>query len=381
MKKIVVIGSVPPYKGGLSHFNSSLVNELIKNNEVKVISWKRQYPKIIYPIDPVEKNDEHLINNDETFLLDFYNPFSWFKASKIINDFNPDIVIFTWLSPIVSPIYTTIANFIKVKSKIVCIAHNVSQHEGTFLDNILRKAFFNKVEYFIVHSNKDFEDSLKINSDKKTILSFHPVYDMFKTDLKFNSKYKDKILFFGYIREYKGLIYLIRAMPDIIKKINVRLLIVGEFWENNSFISKLLTKFLTGKSRNNKSFYFHEIKKLNLNNNIEVIDKYVPDNKVGEYFSKSDILVLPYTSATQSGPIQVAYNFNTPVICTDVGGLPELVINNKTGFVVPSKNPKALADVIIRFYKNKKKKEFSVNIKKLKDKYSWKHYCDIIESL
>ena len=146
-------------------------------------------------------------------------------------------------------------------------------------------------------------------------------------------------------------------------------------------MNKFLTKFLTGKSRNNKSFYFHEIKKLNLNNNIEVIDKYVPDNKVGEYFSKSDILVLPYTSATQSGPIQVAYNFNTPVICTDVGGLPELVINNKTGFVVPSKNPKALADVIIRFYKNKKKKEFSVNIKKLKDKYSWKHYCDIIESL
>ena len=204
---------------------------------------------------------------------------------------------------------------------------------------------------------------------------------MFKSNSKFTSRYNKKILFFGYIREYKGLIYLIKAMPMIIKKIDIKLLIVGEFWENNGFINKFLTKFLTGKSRNNRKFYFDEIKRLGLEKNIEVIDSYVPNDSVGEYFARSDVLVLPYTSATQSGPIQISYNFNTPVICTDVGGLPELVENNKTGFVVHSKDPKALADAVIRLYKNDKKKEFSDNIKKLKNKYSWKHYCDIIESL
>ena len=380
MQKIIFIGSVTPYKGGISHFNTCLVNELRKKHDVKVISWERNYPKIIYPIDQVEKEDLHIIKEDKKFLLDFYNPLTWLKASKIIKKEKPQLVILAWSSPILSPIYTFITHLVKKNTKTMLLCHNVLQHEGTILDRLLLKIFINKPDYFIVHSRKDLHDLECITKNKKIQLGFHPVYDMFKSNKAINSKTTNTILFFGYIREYKGLIYLIKAMPEVLKGKNVRLLIVGEFWESKRKTVKLLTKIVTGKDRLNKEFYINEIKKLGLQDNIEVIDKYIPNEEVGKYFSRSDLLVLPYTSATQSGPLQVAYNFNIPVICTNVGGLPDVVEEGKTGYVVEPKNSQQISEAIIKFYKKNNKKEFMNNIKKIKNKYSWKKYAEKIES-
>ena len=379
MKKIVVIGPVPPYKGGLSHFNFSLVNELRKNNEVKEISWKRQYPKIIYPIDPISKSDEEKINHDNKFILDFYNPVTWLKASRIIKKYSPDIIIFTWASPITSIAYTTISKKTKNIEKLV-ICHNVLQHEGTFIDSILRNMFFRSVDNFIVHSRNDLANIKSLTKSKNIALGFHPIYDKFKSESKTFNKIKNTILFFGYIREYKGLIYLIRAMPEIIKAIKIKLLIVGEFWENKNILARLFTILFTGRNRTGKSYYINEIERLGIKDYVDIVDCYVPDREVGKYFSRSDVLVLPYTSATQSGPLQIAYNFNIPVICTNVGGLPDVVGSDKTGFLVQPKDCKSLAKAVIRFYKEDKKKEFIANIKNVKKKYSWSSYAKLIEN-
>jgi len=381
MNKIVIIGPVLPYKGGLSHFNTSLINELKKSNDVHVISWKRQYPKIIYPIESVEHKDLKYIKNNEMFMLDFYNPFTWFNAVRKIKKINPDLVIFPWVSPIVSPFYSFILFFIKRNFSTLAICHNVSQHEETFLDNFLRKIFFRNVDSFLVHSRSDYEKLKSLVSNKKIILGFHPVYDMFKSNSNFNVKNNFRIFFFGYVRDYKGLIYLLRAMPKILKNLNVKLIIAGEFWESKKASTNITTKFVTGKKVISRRDYINEIKNLGLNDNVEIIDKYISNEEVGDYFAKSDILVLPYVSASQSGPVQVAYNFNIPVIVTNVGGLPDAVIEGKTGYVVEPKNPDSIADAVIKFYKNNKKGEFVNNIKTFKKKFSWDNYSKLIESL
>lgn len=381
MKKIVIIGPVLPYKGGLSHFNTSLINELKKNNDVHVISWRRQYPRIIYPIEPVESKDLVFIKGNEIFMLDFYNPFTWFKAVREIKKISPNLVIFPWVSPIVSPIYSFILFFIKKKFKTLAICHNVSQHEETFFDSFLRRIFFRNVGSFLVHSKSDYEKLKSLVPNNRISIGFHPVYNMFKSNKTFTAKNKFRIIFFGYVREYKGLIYLIRAMPKILKKINVKLMVVGEFWEPKNFFTKITTKFVTGKKVISKKDYIDEIKKLGLSNNVEIADRYISNEEVGGYFSKSDILVLPYVSASQSGPVQVAYNFNIPVIVTDVGGLPDAIIDGNTGYLIEAKNPEAIADAVIRFYKYNKKKEFVNNIKIFKERLSWNNYRKLIEPL
>ena len=198
----------------------------------------------------------------------------------------------------------------------------------------------------------------------------HPTYAVqFKFKEINQSKAKKKlnisgkvILFFGYIREYKGLMYLIEAMPHILKEFNITLLIVGEFWKN-------------------KEKYINKIKELKIENNVCIIDEYVPDEKVGDYYSASDLIILPYLSATNSGIAQIAYGFEKPVIATNVGGLPEVIINNKTGFIVPPKNSAKLAKAIIKYYTEKKEQIFKKNIIKEKERFSWERMVEIIENL
>ena len=164
---------------------------------------------------------------------------------------------------------------------------------------------------------------------------------------------KKILLFFGFVREYKGLRHIINAMPEIVKyDSNIRLMIVGEF-------------------RSDKENYLEQIKKLDVGNNIDIVDGYIPDSGIEKYFAASDLIVLPYESATQSGIVQIAYGFEKPVIATDVGGLPEVVSDGKTGYIVEPKNPKALAEAVIRFFDENRSEEFTENVRKEAYRYSW----------
>ncbi len=196
----------------------------------------------------------------------------------------------------------------------------------------------------------------------------HPVYEIFgevqeKLDAKHRLKIADEnvLLFFGYVRAYKGLDLLIRAMPEILRELQVKLLVVGEFYEDEA-------KFR------------HMIGELNLNGHTEIISDFVSGERVNLYFSAADVVVLPYKSATQSGIVQIAYQLDKPCIVTDVGGLAEVVVHEKTGFVVKPQDPKALAEAVVRFYLEDRENEFVNHVRQEKKKYSWDHMISAIEA-
>jgi glycosyltransferase involved in cell wall biosynthesis len=212
------------------------------------------------------------------------------------------------------------------------------------------------------------ENLKKVIPDAHVKQTFMPTFEVFNSGLiaKQDARRQlsidgNTIMFFGFVRPYKGLNYLIDAMPKIIKHVNVNLLIVGEFWE--------------GQEK-----YRDQIKKLGLGRNIKIIDEYVPNEKVGLYFAACDLVVLPYTSATGSAIVQAAFSCNTPVISTNVGCFPEVIDHNGTGYLVPAEDSQALAGAVVAFYKEGKEKEFVNNIIKRKEEFSWGRMVEMVES-
>ncbi len=371
--KIIIVGTAYPYRGGIAHFNALLANYLSFKHNVEIINFKRQYPKIFFPgKSQEEKSNIANTNAKITQLIDSLNPFNWIRVAKIIKQKRPDLLIFKYWIPFFAPCFGTISKLVKKNSntKILVICDNIFPHEKRIGDQALTKYFLNRADFFIVQSKSVEKDLLSILPKAKYTYAPHPIYEIFGERLDkltarkhLNLNYEKIILFFGYIRKYKGLHILLEAISLIAKNQTApHLLVVGEFYENESIYQKYVVE--------NK-----------LENQVTFVPDYVPNDKVHLYFSAADVVVLPYISATQSGIVQIAYNFNLPVIVTDVGGLSEVVINNQTGYVIPPNDPKKLADAILKFYTEDKEAIFIENIKEEKKKYSWEYFVSKIESL
>ena len=373
--KICVIGPTYPYRGGISHYNTLLCENLKKRHDVKSVSFKRLYPSFLYPgKDQKDLNSKINIKTDSEYLIDSINPLTWIHAFLSIKKEQSDLLIFQWWTPFFTPVYFTISCLTRrlTNTKILMISHNVLPHEKKKIDKIMTKMVYKNVDFFIVHSEEDLRNLRTLIPNAKAKRTYHPTYEYFKTenkidlhlhskeDLNLNLKNKT-ILFFGFVRDYKGLNYLIEAMPKVLEKLNVDLLIVGEFWDD-------------------KEKYINQIKQLGIENYVYIIDRYVPNEEVNLYFSVADVVVLPYISATQSGIIQIAYGFDKPVITTNVGGLPDVVKNGETGFIVPSEDANALSKAIVSYFEGNKEREFQANIKKQKDIFSWDKMVETIES-
>lgn len=370
--KIIILGSAYPFRGGIAHFSNSLYKELTKKYDVKVITFSRQYPELFFPGKTQKENENISEIIPSEILVDSINPFNWFKIGNKIKDEKPDLLIFTYWMPFFAPCFGIIARIVRKNNhtKILSICHNLIPHEKKPGDLLLTKYFFKTVDYFILLSKKVQNDLIKLFPDKKNKLLFHPIYSNFgisvpkneaKKFLNINEKEK-LILFFGFIREYKGLDTLLNAMHYIKDKLNIKLMICGEFYENSK---KYLTK----------------INELNLSEVLYLFTDYIPNNEVKYYFSAADCVILPYKSATQSGIVQIAMNFKKPVIATDVGGLSEIVINEKTGYIVEKENPIQLAEAILKFYNENKEEYFVKNIEQELEKYSWEKFVDGIMEL
>ena len=243
------------------------------------------------------------------------------------------------------------------------------EHESHWIKKFLTRSVLRHGDLFVVHSSEDEKNLFTIFNTAKVQRSFHPTYDVFNQGEFDGAKLREQfgikgnaILFFGFIKEYKGLKYLLKSLPEVLSKVQVTLLVVGEFWKD-------------------KKEYISLIDQLGIEDNIVLVDKYVPNEEIGDYFSAADLVVQPYISATGSGVIQTAFGFNKPVVATTVGSLPEVIEDRKTGYLVPPKAPHEIARAIIEFFCEGNKQAFYENIERAKYKFSWNRMVDVIEEL
>jgi glycosyltransferase involved in cell wall biosynthesis len=369
--KIVLVGPFPPFRGGISDLNAALADHLSKRHEIHAINFTTQYPKVLFPGKTQFKKGDSAQEVDSIRCLSSINPFSWRKTAYKIIDIEPDLVLFRFWLPFFAPAFSGVAKKIRKYSDatIMAICDNIIPHEERLLDTRLTKIFFGFIDSFIVLSKKVENELLSFVPEAKYKYSPHPIYSIFnntlskeqaKAELKLATK--KVLLFFGLIREYKGLDILINAMEKIKTELeDYTLLIVGECYENENKYTEL-------------------IKKAGITDNVKCHYSFIPDNEVGKYFSAADVVVLPYKTASQSGIVQIAYHFDTPVIVSNVGGLPEIVDEGKTGYCVEP-NSNAFAKAIKAFYENDNISEMNSNISEYKSQFSWDAMVKAIEKL
>jgi len=380
--KIIIAGTAFPMRGGIAQYNSLMYKYFSEADDVMVYSFKRQYPEFLFPGKTQFEQGEPAVkipDEKNVICIDSINPLNWLSAGKKIAAENPDLLIFKYWIPYFGPCFAVISyivkKFSKKYTKVLYICDNVIPHEKRIGDKFFTKLAFSQGDYFVVMS-KTVEEDLKLFSKGKPYkLIPHPVYNIFgdkveKSEAKdfilkeygINLQNEKVILFFGYIRKYKGLNYLIDAMPEILKKVKLKLLVVGEYYGD-------------------EEKYREQIRSLGLEDDIKVVSDFVPDLNVKYFFSASDVVVLPYSDATQSGIIQIAYHYDKPVIATDVGGLAEVVRNNETGLIIEPKSPSAIAKAVIDFYEKGLEEKFTINAKEEKKKYTWEKFVDSVKEL
>ncbi len=397
--KIVIVGPVYPLRGGIAHYVSLLTQTLIRRgHEVKVITFKRQYPKLFFPGASQEEasrtagkagssagaperesiDSSFQISGTEA-IIDSINPITWIQAGTVAARFQPDLILFNFWLPFFAPAFGVMARTARRHLRkhnqpclIAMIAHNVLPHEKRLGDLALTKFAFRAIDEFIVQAEIVERDLKTIIPNAKFVRLDHPVYEIFGSRLdRAEARHKlsiptdvPVILFFGYIRKYKGLDILLRAMPRILQSIpEIRLLIAGEFYGDEQEYRALIEEL-------------HIPPK-----NLVLVTDYIPNDEVALYFSAANAAVLPYRSATQSGIVQIAYNFDVPAIVTNVGGLAEIVKDGTSGLIAADTTPEATAEKVIQFFKEGLEGKLTEGVTREKKKYSGDALAEGIERL
>lgn len=344
-KKIVIVGPAFPYRGGNSLFVSHLYDSLVKDFDVEVVNFSLLYPSFLFPGSTQFDESNSLIKKTPNKrLINSINPFTWLSTARYIKSLKPDLIAFDWWQPFFGPAYYIISSLLRshFKNKILFITENVISHESRAIDKMLTGFGLKHASSFLALSGKVASDLEMIRAERPVYRSELPVYncynfsgsfnrDQLRTKLGYKPEHK-VMLFFGYIRKYKGLDLLLHATRHLVQgDPTYRLLIVGESYENIEDYTSL-------------------IKQLGIENTVTLIEKFIPNEEVGNYYVPADVVVLPYRSGTQSGILNVAYGFNKPVVVTDVGGLAESLIDGKTGILVKKPNPVAIAESIKHFF-------------------------------
>ncbi len=369
---IVIVSTAYPLRGGIAHYVALLYKHLSVRHHVEIVTFSRQYPKLLFPGKSQEETGGAagtVVPSEQ--LIDSINPWTWFTAAKAIARKRPNLLVFKYWLPFFGPCFGTIARLAKrwTGAKVLFICDNVIPHEKRTGDQLFTRYAFGAVDYFIVQSHTVERQLLAFHPGAIYRYVPHPVYEIFgegmtQADARASLGLTDDhiALFFGYIRRYKGLHVLLDAMPKILQQLRLRLLVVGEFYGD-------------------EEAYRQQMIRNGIEQSVTLVSIYVPSVEVGKYFCAADVVVLPYLTATQSGIVQIAYQFERPVIATDVGGLSEVVLHEKTGYLVPPNRPDLLADAVVKFYRERRGTEFTANVREEKKKYSWEKLVLGIEEL
>jgi len=361
--KIVIAGTAYPFRGGLAAYNERLARQFLsEGHDVSVITFTTQYPSLLFPgktqyLDAPAPADLN-INREFSSV----NPFTWLATGRRIKKSRPGILIFKYWLPFMSPAFSTIARIARSngETKVIAIFDNVVPHEKRPGDVMFTRLFVNSIDGAVVMSESVKNDLFKFRSNIPVILNPHPLFDNFgkRTDRKealarlgLDSSYT-YLLFFGFVRPYKGLDLLIKALRWVKEEyVNIKLIVAGEFYEDDKPYKKLAEQE-------------------GLTEDIIFFDRFINDDEVAVFFSACDLVVQPYRSATQSGVTQIAYHFEKPMVVTGVGGLKEIVPDGKCGYVV-SPDPESIADAIIRYLSERNVTDFVSYIREEKKRYSW----------
>jgi len=373
MAHIIIIGPAYPLRGGLATYNERLALAFQEQGDkVEIITFSLQYPGFLFPGQTQYSTDPPPDYLNIKVLINSVNPVSWLKTGFYLKNNKPDLIIFRFWLPFMGPALGTIARLARRNkhTKVIAITDNVIPHESRIGDLPLTKYFLSACQGFITMSHSVLQDLDKLVPTKPKVYHPHPLYDNFGAPepkevalqalgLPDTAHY---ILFFGFIRAYKGLDILLQAFADSrLKAFPLKLIIAGEFYEDTQPYETL-------------------IRECDLENRIIRATEFIPNSQVVHYFCAADLVVQPYKHATQSGVSQIAYHFNKPMLVTDVGGLAELIPDGKVGYVT-APEPKAIATAIADFYTNKREREFLVHIPEIKKQFSWESMTATIRQL
>ena len=370
--RIIILGTAHPYRGGLAAFNMRLARQFIsEGNQTDIITFTLQYPGFLFP-GKTQYSDEEAPDDLRIMRkLNSVNPINWLHTGFIIRKLQPDILLIKYWHPFMSPAFGTVARTAKRRqTAVICIFDNVIPHEKSLPDRLLTKYFVSCLDGAIVMSRSVSEDLGHFRIDLPVVFNPHPVYDNYGSLIRRDEALKtlgltdsySYLLFFGFIRRYKGLDLLLEAFGDTrIRNLKLKLLIAGEFYENDLP-------------------YREQIKNLDLERDVILYDRFIGEDEVPVFFSAADLVIQPYRSATQSGVTQIAYHFEKPMLVTDVGGLSEIVKDGTTGYVVkPDKG--VIADAIVDFFVNNRSQQFIQGVKKEKERFKWEKMTSSISDL
>jgi glycosyltransferase involved in cell wall biosynthesis len=372
MPSVVIIGPAHPLRGGLASFNERLARQFASmGHRVSVYTFSLQYPGFLFPGTTQYSTEPAPADLDIRVRINSVNPFNWLSVGRELQRLAPDLVVVRYWLPFMGPCLGTILRLVKRnrRTRVVCIADNVIPHEKRPGDTVFTRYFLRPVDAFVTMSRKVMSDLRGFEPDKPAEFVAHPLYDNFGEPVDRTQARRHLglplegplILFFGFIRPYKGLDMLLEAMADPrIREKGIRLVVAGEFYTE-------------------RQSYLDIISRKGIAEDVILRTDFIPDSEVRHYLCAADLVVQPYRSATQSGVTPLSYHFEKPMLVTRVGALPDMVPDGKVGVVVEPE-PQAIADGILRCFE-KGVDSFLPQLREEKKKYTWLRLVETIQSL
>jgi glycosyltransferase involved in cell wall biosynthesis len=368
--RIVILGPTYPFRGGIAHYTTLLAEHLRARHEVALLSFVSQYPRRLFPGRTDRDPSAAAVTSEAERVLSPLLPWTWWRTARRAAALQPDIVLVQWWVPFWAPSLATVVRLVRWWSdaRIVFVCHNVLPHQGGgALTTALTRLALRRGDAFIVHSRHDAEALRRLltspaSGDPRVIRTALPVFSIGAPMGRAGARRRLGLpadarvaLFFGFVRPYKGLGYLIDALPRVLRDVPAaHLLVAGEFWQP-------------------ADEYGRRAAELGVGERVRLDDRYIPNEEVGLYFAAADVVVLPYVEATQSAVVSLAAQFGRPVIATETGGLPESVVDGETGLIVPPADSAALAAALVRVFTEPTLAErLGAGVRGSAERFSWR---------